>query len=94
MSFPFEITDDMIDAVQAHIDYTSAGSDWLYKNDPECQNEMLLIERIKDAIVDSAKKYYADEEAFEDWHCDFYDNDNDKYYIDMLFETLEQRGVV
>lgn len=90
-TFPFAITEEIRDAYQAHCDYISAGPNWLVKNDPEGQNEQVLIEAIQTAVQKAAQEHFGDD---EDAEYDFYeefdvDNTNSGEWYDIIAEELE-----
>ena len=70
MTFPFKITQDIIDAYQEHEAYTSTGQAWLLRNDPEGQNEMVLLEQIITQIQDAAQDHFGDDEDAYEEFCD------------------------
>ena len=70
MIFPFNITEQIIDAYQAHQDYISKGQKWLIRNDPEGQTEQVLLEEIITMIQSAAEDYFGDD---EDECYQFYD---------------------
>ena len=87
MTFPFAITQDIQDAYQAHQDYTSAGQAWLVRNDPEGQNEQVLLEEIITQIQSAAQEHFGDDE-------DAYWQFHDEWQLDATggewFEVLEE----
>lgn len=70
MTFPFEITQDLLDAVQQHQSYISAGQRWLLRNDAEGQNEQVLLEEIVTQIQHLAEQHFGDDEEGYDEFCD------------------------
>ena len=69
MTFPFTITQEIRDTLQAHIDYVSAGQKWLLKNDPDSYNEQALLEEIQDAVRQAAELHFGDDEdALEEFY--------------------------
>lgn len=70
MKFPFPLTDQILDAYQAHVAYISAGQKWLLRNDPEGHHEQVLLEAIQTAIKQAAQAHFGDD---EDAEYDFYD---------------------
>ena len=69
MTFPFKITEQILDAYQAHCDYISAGQKWLLRNDPEGQNEQQLLEEIISEIESVAEDHFGDDEdAYWEFH--------------------------
>ena len=71
MTFPFKITNEILDAYQAHEAYTSAGQAWLIRNDPDGQNEQALLEEIVSLIEAAARDHFGlDDEG----------DDTDAYY--------------
>lgn len=66
MTFPFKITEQILDAYQAHQAYTSAGQKWLLRNDPECQNEVALLEEIVTQIEAAAREHFGQDEDGDD----------------------------
>jgi hypothetical protein len=87
MNFPFTLTQEIRDAYQAHIDYTSAGQKWLLKNDPDCYNEHALLEEIQTAIQDAAELHFGDnEDALEE----FVDEFEVREYQGVWYEIIEE----
>jgi hypothetical protein len=69
MTFPFAITPDIREAYQAHQDYISAGQRWLLRNDPDGQNEQVLLEEIITQIEHAAAAHFGDDEdAYWQFH--------------------------
>lgn len=90
MKYPFTLTEEIIDAYQAHVDYTSAGAAWLYKNDRDGQNEMVLIEEIQTAIMEAAEEHFGDDEDALDDFIDLFEvEDSRGCWYDVIAEQLE-----
>jgi len=90
MNFPFTITQEIRDAYQAHIDYISAGTDWLIRNDPEAQQEQVLIEAIQTAIQDSAEQHFGDDEdSLEEFLDEFEVTEYQGCWYDIVEAELE-----
>ena len=62
MTFPFAITQQIQDAYQAHQAYISAGTAWLIRNDPDAQEEQVLLEEIVTQIESAAQEHFGDDE--------------------------------
>ena len=83
MTFPFKITDEILDAYQAHEAYISAGAAWLIRNDPEGQEEQVLLEEIVTQIEKAAREHFGQDE---------YGDDTDAYYEFCDDVGLDQIG--
>lgn len=90
MTFPFPITVEIADAFTAHQSYTSAGTAWLQRNDPEGTNEVELLETIKTKLRAAALQHYGDDEDAYDEFCEELDTDMLGNWFDALCETFDQ----
>lgn len=86
MNFPFPITQAIRDAYQAHVDYVSAGQKWLVRNDPEGENEQILLEAIQTAIQTAAQEHFGDD---EDAEYEFYDKFGVEELQGVWYEIIE-----
>lgn len=48
--FVFELSIETLDHLLEHEAYCAAGRDWLERNDPECEKEWEIFERMKDSV--------------------------------------------
>jgi len=87
MTFPFAITEQIQDAYQAHQDYISAGQTWLIRNDPDGQEEQVLLEEIITQIEHAAEAHFGDD---EDAYWQFHDEWRLSETGGEWFEVLEQ----
>lgn len=45
-----KLSDATLNAYDDHVAYCSAGTDWLIRNDPDCQHESMLIQELLDHL--------------------------------------------
>jgi len=48
--FVFELSIKTLDHLLEHEAYCAVGRDWLERNDPECEREWKIFERMKDSV--------------------------------------------
>jgi len=90
MTFPFAITQQIQDAYQAHQAYISAGTAWLIRNDPDGQEEQVLLEEIVTQIESAAQEHFGDDEdAYWEFHDEWRLGETSGEWFEVL-ETQEE----